>query len=85
MYHTFKNIAKKKLLTIPFFNEFGTIFVERERERERENQRVRCFVVVQHDYVSCICADKTGQTSRVSEYKFTNSNCLPMIYITKNS
>jgi hypothetical protein len=26
MYHTFKNIAKKKLLTIPFFNEFGTIF-----------------------------------------------------------
>jgi hypothetical protein len=31
------NIAKK-LLTIPFFDEFGTIFVERERERERERE-----------------------------------------------
>ncbi|MDR0559325.1 MAG: hypothetical protein LBG92_04095 [Prevotellaceae bacterium] len=38
MYHTLKNIAKKKLLTIPFFDEFGTIFVERERERERERE-----------------------------------------------
>jgi hypothetical protein len=31
-----KHTAKKKLLTIAFFDGFGTIFVERERERERE-------------------------------------------------
>ncbi|MDR0559141.1 MAG: porin family protein [Prevotellaceae bacterium] len=29
---------KKKLLTTVFFDEFGTLFVERERERERERE-----------------------------------------------
>jgi hypothetical protein len=33
-----KHNAKKKLLTIAFFDEFGTILVERERERERERE-----------------------------------------------
>jgi hypothetical protein len=34
------NYNEKKLLTIAFFDKFGTIFVERERERERERENL---------------------------------------------